>query len=386
MGLLLTGARVVTPQGEISPAEVLISGSTISEVADAGKCRRPTDARVVELGGRRVIPGLIDLHAQAGGGSDILDGTDEAFLTIARTHAREGTTSFLATSVAEPARREQPHLRNAARFVERPTGGATALGIHLEGPFVNPEKRGMVQPQSICPPDIDVLKRIEDECEGTLRMMTLAPELAGMGEIVPELTGRGVICSLGHTAATYKEACRGIEWGIRHSTHLFNAMTPVHHREPGAALAVLLDPRCSMQLIADGAHLHPAILRAVTTIAGPGRIALITDSIRSLGLGDGTYSYLGMTYESRDGVGRNKDGTLIGSGVPLIGHLRNMMQLAGVSFPDALAMASSTPARILGLAGRKGTIEPGRDADLAVIDDDFKVSMTVVGGEVVFKE
>jgi len=365
-------------------------GETTSILIENGKIARIGRIDAVSRGhtldarGRIVAPGFIDVHIQGAGGADTLDATPDALTAISKTCARFGVTGFLATTVFTPGR-ENNHLRLAAEYTGRDLGGARLLGVHLEGPFISPEKRGMILPECICPPSLDVLDEILDITQGKLRMMTIAPEPASSLDIVKKLAGAGVIAALGHCAASYDQSLAGFDAGISHVTHTFNAMPSIHHRSPGPLIAAFERDDITCQLITDGVHVHPAVVRHTFKTIGPARIIPITDGMQAMGLPDGRYSYNGVEYESRNGTARYKDGTLIGTALGLSRMVRNLVTFTGCSLVTAVKMATQNPADILGLADGKGVIETGRDADLIIIDDELCVHATIVAGEIAFQ-
>jgi N-acetylglucosamine-6-phosphate deacetylase len=229
------------------------------------------------------------------------------------------------------------------------------------------------------------LDKILKASGGKLKMMTIAPELKGASGIIKKLKKEKVIASFGHSNATYEETKKGIAAGITHATHIFNAMRPIHHRDPGPLPALLTDDRISVQLIADGVHIRPEIVRLILKLKGAENICLITDSMSSMGLPDGKYAYDGWGYESKNGVCRYKDGTLIGTALPLNKMVRRMIEFGGIGLQDALKMVTINPAKALGIHNRKGSIGEGKDADLVIMDEDLDVEVTIVGGEVVYR-
>jgi N-acetylglucosamine-6-phosphate deacetylase len=342
------------------------------------------DSTVIDARGRRVIPGFIDVHIQGAGGADVLDGTEDSLKKISGTCARFGVTGFLATTVYMPGQNND-HLKVAAANTGGDLGGAHLLGIHLEGPFISPEKRGLIQPGSLCAPSRDVLEMIGELTQGTLRIMTIAPELPGNLELISRLIEWKVIASFGHSGASFDETKRGIDAGITHVTHLFNAMASLHHREPGPLLAISERSEVSVQIIADGVHIHPEVLRFASRIFGNGRIVSITDGMQAMGLPDGEYLYNGVRYRSIDGTARYFDGTLIGTAMGMIQLLQRYTEKTGCTFDEALATATVNPANLLGIERRKGKIEIGADADLVLLEADQTVFATIVDGKIVYQ-
>jgi N-acetylglucosamine-6-phosphate deacetylase len=340
---------------------------------------------VLDAEGRIIAPGFIDVHIQGAGGADALDGSQEALRTISRTCAQFGATSFLATTVFRPEG-DNRHLKVIAENVGVDLGGANLLGIHLEGPFISLGKKGMILPNCICPPSQEVFERVLELTDGTLRIMTIAPELEGSLEIIRELSDRGIIASFGHSSASYEETLEGIEAGISHVTHLFNAMTSFHHRRPGPLLAIFETEELSVQIIADGVHLHPRVLRWTFNLIGERRSITITDGMQAIGLPDGKYIYNGIEYESKDGTARYADGTLIGTSLGLNQMIQRLMRFTGCRLDTAIKTVTENPARALGIEGRKGSIAVGKDADLVILDLDCSVWATIVAGQIVYRK
>jgi N-acetylglucosamine-6-phosphate deacetylase len=377
--LLVTNGRLYDAAENAPLSSVLLRDGVIEKV---GRIDRAD--QVLDAGGRIVAPGLIDVHIQGAGGADVLDATPEALATIARTCARFGVTSFLATTVYKPGQ-DNRHLKVAAECVGRDLGGARLLGTHLEGPFISPQKRGMIQPDCLTLPSPAILDDIYALLGDTLKMMTVAPELPGSDQIVRTLTDHGVVASFGHSKATYDETIRGFGMGITHVTHLFNAMVSLHHRDPGPLAAIFERPDITCQVITDGVHIHPAMLRLAFHALGPKRFVTITDGMQALGLPDGHYTYNNLQYESKNGTARYKDGTLIGTALGVSQLLARLTQFTPCSPPDAIRTVTENAAQVLGLGQTKGSIAPGRDADLVVLDADLSVYATVVAGRVVYQ-
>jgi len=380
--LKITNAAIVKPDGTREGLEILIRDDRIERIAP--EIETAADTKTLDAEGRYVAAGFIDLHIQGAGGADVLDGSSEALETIARTCARFGTTGFLATTVYRPGG-DNSHLRAAAEGVGKDLGGARLLGIHIEGPFINAEKKGMIHPKCICAPSMKVLGEIREALHGTLRMMTIAPELEGACELARSLAAEGVVPSFGHSAADYEQTLQGFEAGINHVTHLFNAMAPIHHRAPGPLPAIFETQNVTAQVIADGVHLHPRIIQLAFELLGEDRAAVITDGMQAMGLPEGKYVYNGMEYEARDGAAKYFDGTLIGTTLGLNQIVERLMKFTGCSVEAAVKTATGNPARVLGMEDRFGTVEAGKSADLVVLEEDFSVHATIVGGKIVYK-
>lgn len=361
---------------------ILVLDGRIQTVGEATTTQRVD--QVLDAQGRIAAPGFLDVHIQGAGGADVLDATPEALQTISRTCARFGVTGFLATTVYKPGQ-ENRHLALAADHVGRDLGGAELLGVHLEGPFISSQKRGMIQPDCIGEAAERTLEQILAQLDGTLKMMTLAPELPGAEAVIRALATNGAVPALGHSNATYEEAAQGFQWGIAHVTHLFNAMPSLHHREPGPLTAIFERPEITCQVITDGVHIHPSVVRLAYHALGADRFVTITDAMQAMGLPDGRYTYNDITYESREGTARYEDGTLIGTALGLNQIVARLMQFTGCPLPEAIRTVTENAALILGLENRKGRIEPGWDADLVLLDDDLSVHTTLVGGRIVYQ-
>lgn len=379
--LLITNCRLFDAADK--PAvSILIEDGIISQVGDV---KDKAGCNLLDVQGLIVAPGFIDVHIQGAGGADVLDGTIGALEAISKTCARFGVTSFLATTVYN-ANGDNKHLALAADFTGSNLGGANLLGIHLEGPFIAANKKGMIQPNCICPVSVDVLDKILDITAGKLAMMTIAPELEGGLEIIRRLAASGIVASFAHSEANYEQTLAGIDAGISHVTHLFNAMSGIHHRSPGPLVAIFENENITAQIIADGVHIHPSVLKLAFDILGPERVVLITDGMQAMGLPDGQYIYNGIEYQSRDGAARYKDGTLIGTALGLSELVKRFIGFTDCGLEAAVKMVTENPAKVLGLTDSKGSIAVGKDADLVLLDDDLSVQATIVGGKMVFEK
>ncbi len=381
--LLITNCRLFNAPDDKQTTSILIENGTITQIGQidsSAGCNNILDAQ-----GRLIAPGFIDIHIQGAGGADILDASTKALKAISQTCARFGTTSFLATTVFKPNQKNQ-HLTLAAEHVGRDLGGANLLGIHLEGPFISPQKKGMILPNCICQPSLQLLDKIQDITNGHLKIMTIAPELPGSLRVIQHLADSNIIASFGHSSATYEQTLAGFDAGISHVTHMFNAMPPLHHRAPGPLVAIFQTKHVTAQLIADGVHIHPSVLKFTFEMLGPNRIIPITDGMQALGLADGKFIYNGVEYESKEGTARYKDGTLIGTALGLSQLLQKLMAFTDCPLDLAIKTVTQNPAGLLGLEEKKGTIVPGKDADLILLDHDRSVHTTIVAGNIVFQK
>ena len=377
----LRSERIVTPGGTVG-GEVVVREGRILDVVPRrrGRASPAGSGPVVELDRRWVVPGYIDTHVHGGGGACANADDPDEITSMARFHAAHGTTALLATTIPAPVDELEAAARAIARSASR-REGAGVLGAHLEGPFLSPGRAGALDPEAFLEPDPAVLARLLTAGAGSIRVMTIAPELPGAPELIDSLVSRGVVTSLGHTDATYAQARAAVRRGARGATHLFNAMRPLHHREPGVAGAVLDLPEVSCELICDGIHVDPAALRLALRAKGTKGVRLVTDAIHAAGMPDGSYRLAGA--EVIVSAGRASvagGGPIAGSTLTMDAAVRNAVRFLDLSLEEACIAASSNPARLLGLGDRKGAISPGLDADLVVLDEELRVCGTLIAG------
>ncbi|MFD7509610.1 N-acetylglucosamine-6-phosphate deacetylase [Streptomyces sp. NPDC059853] len=370
----LTGADIVRPTGIDRGGRITVAGSRLAGPATVA---RENGGEILDLAGHWIVPGFIDIHVHGGGGASFSAGTAEEALTAVDTHRRHGTTTLLASTVTGTL---DDLARQASALSELVEQGDLA-GLHFEGPFISPGRCGAHDPALLRAPEPEAVRRLLDAARGTARMMTLAPELPGGIEAVRLLTERGAIAAVGHTDAPYDTVRAAVEAGARAATHLFNAMPALGHRAPGPVAALLEDERVTVELINDGTHLHPAALRLALRAAGPDRVAFITDAMGAAGMGDGSYPLGPLRVEVTGGVARLPEGTIAGSTLTLDRALRRAVTVDGLPIEEAVRALSTTPARLLGLADRTGSLEPGKDADLVVLDAAFTVTGVMRRGE-----
>lgn len=351
------------------PTNILIRDG---KIAAAGLETAPEGIPHLDAKNAIAVPGLIDVHIQGAGGADVLDGTEAALDTMAAALARLGTTGFLATTVVKPLQ-NNAHLQlvnNSRRIKPRQ---AAILGTHLEGPFIHPARKGGIDRASIYESSPEALNEILDATGDSLAMMTIAPELTGNHKIIALLREKGIIASFAHSTATYRQTREGFAAGLNHVTHICNAMEPLHHREPGPLAAIFEEGNAAAQIISDGHHLHPAMVRLLYRELGPDRCICITDGVQAMGLAEGRFVYNGREYDSKDGAAKYLDGTLIGSTMPLLHVVKRFLEFTGCSLVEAVHTASLNPARLLGLEKSIGTLGSGKDADIVLISDDFDI-------------
>jgi N-acetylglucosamine-6-phosphate deacetylase len=372
---LLGGGRVVTPDGVLSDAWVSISDGRIAEVSAA---RPDSDTPIVDLQGAWLLPGYIDLHMHGGGGHNVSESL-QAMEDAVAFHRTHGTTATLVSLVTAPEQALSEQLDWAAELVRRgPSRRGHVLGSHLEGPFLSERRCGAQNEAHMLAPDPALLERLRAIAGDSLRMVTLAPELPGALALIETLSKAGVIAAMGHSDATYEQALEGIRAGANHATHLFNAMPPMLHRDPGLVGAAL-DSGITCELINDGRHVHPAIIRLVFELID--YPALVTDAIDAAGAGDGRFELGGQDVVVVAGEARlAATGSLSGSTLTMDQALRNAVKTCGLSVERASAAASAVPARALGLEQERGSIAPGMSADLVVLDDDLLITGVMATG------
>lgn len=374
--------------------EVAIEGATIRSIVplvplvpvgdgDADGAADRSGELVIDLTDRWLVPGYIDGHVHGGGGGQFNSPDRDEIATVARFHARHGTTALLATTVAAPPDELAAALTAIAGACGHggPAGGAEILGAHLEGPWLSPRRPGAMDPACFLHPDRAVVRQLRTACSGVLRQVTLAPELPGALELIGELAGDGVLVSLGHSDAGFEQVQAAVAAGARSATHVFNAMAPLHHRAPGLLGAALDLEQINCELIADGVHVSAPAMRLVRRAKGAGGLRLVTDAMAGAGMPAAEHRLGTRPVLVRDGRATLVDGeSLAGSTLTMDVAVRNAVALLGLSVGEAVSLASANPARVLGVEGRKGAIAPGRDADLAVLDDGLRCVATMVGG------
>jgi len=371
--MLLTGARAVTPEGVLDPGWVEVHDGVIVAV---GAGQPPsTTGRATDLGGSWLLPGFIDLHVHGGGGHDVTSSPADLAAAVA-FHRRHGTTRTLVSLVAAPVDELERQLGWVADLVAEGADPGV-LGAHLEGPFLSQLRCGAQPAEHLLLPDLSVFDKLLAASRSTLRTMTIAPELPGALPLIRAAVAAGVVVAVGHTDATYDETRAAVDAGARLFTHLFNGMTPMHHREPGTVGAALASS-IACEVINDGVHVHPALLGLVASV--PGRAVLVTDAISAAGLPDGSYVLGGQAVQVSGGEPRLGDGTLAGSTLTMDAALRRAVRSGGLSVGQASAAASANPARVLGIEAQSGAIGVGLAADLVTLDDDLELLRVMASG------
>ncbi len=378
--IVLANARVVTPRRVLWPGWVSVDGTRIAGV---GAGDPPSlDGVVHDLDGAHVLPGFVDLHMHGGGGAQITTDDPDEIIAAIRFHQRHGTTRTLASLVTDQLDRMAASIGTIAEIIAGDGADGSIAGVHLEGPFLNPAKKGSHHAEYLLAPDPVALRHLLRAGAGTVRVVTLAPELPGGLDLVREIAAAGVIPAVGHTDATFGQARQAFSTGARLATHLFNAMRPFHHRDPGPAGAALADETVVCELINDGVHVHDDAVRIATAAAGPERIAFVTDATPAAGMTDGQFHLGPVPVFAREGKVTLRDGTIAGSTLTMDAALRHAVHCVGLPIHHAAIAAATTPATLLGMADRTGSVHPGKDADLMVLDAGLRVKAVVVRGTV----
>jgi N-acetylglucosamine-6-phosphate deacetylase len=381
--LVVDAGTVLTPYERFSPGRIVLRNDRIEGVGLAKDLLVPDGARGLEAPHWVATPGFIDPHIHGCGGFDVMDATPASLNAISRILSGHGTTSFLPTTVSTTIQGLDSFLHRMSRSLGNPFDGAKPLGLHLEGPFINPNKRGAHSASHVRLPDKAALARWIQMSNGTLKLLTLAPELPGASEVADLARTADIVVGMGHSDASFAEASLAADAGIRYAVHTFNAMRAFSHRDSGMVGAVLADDRIFAEIIADGVHVNPEVVRIFARSKGFRRVILVTDAISATGMPDGQYSLGDRAIHVTHGTCRDEEGRLAGSTLTQDAALRNFVQWTGATLQDALMGLTVNPAEALNLEGR-GRIEPGAHADLTMFDNDLRVRKTIVGGRVVF--
>ena len=378
----LRNVRLVAPSGIIEHGWLTMRGGRIGALG--GGDPPVTNGEVIDGQGHTLLPGFIDIHVHGGAGFEAMDATPDALRGMARFYAQHGVTAFLATTWTDSSQRVTAALDAICELMGAVDGGASILGAHVEGPYINAERGGAQNTHYI-------RRAMRDEAlgwldSGVVRLMALAPEFPENEWLIEECVRRGIVVSAAHTTATYDQMRRAVDLGVTQTTHTYNAMTGLHHRDPGTLGAAMALSALSCELIADTIHVHPVAMAILAKVKGPEHILLITDAMRGAGLADGEYQIDERTCVVRDGAVRLPDGTLAGSTLTMERALKNFIAATGWPLEMAWKASSLNAARQLRIDARKGSLTPGKDADVVLLDDDYNVRLTAAEGRVVWRD
>ncbi len=331
-----------------------------------------------------VLPGFVDQHVHGAGGADAMDGTVEAIETISKTLAKEGTTSFLATTMTQSEENIEKAMQAVKAFREKDSDGARAVGVHLEGPFIALKYKGAQPAQYVVSPDKAIFEKYNAASGSAIKLVTLAPEVDGAEEFISYLNERGIVASIGHTGAGVETVQKAVECGASNVTHTYNAQSSLHHREIGVVGSAMLFDELNCEMIADTIHVSVPAMKLLVKNKPKDKVTLITDAMRAKGIPDGVSELGGQTVYVKNGEARLEDGTLAGSVLKMNRALENVVEKVGVSFTQAVDFATINPAKNLGLDKEIGSIKVGKRADFTVLNKNYDVVYTIVGGKIVY--
>lgn len=366
--MIIKGGKVFQEDGSFLEQAIYINDHRLVD-----KAEYQDDGEVIDAEGLLVLPGLVDIHSHGAAGEDFSDGNPEGLKKILQYEKRCGITSYCPTSMTFPKER----LRQIFASIKgaQTEDGATVVGINMEGPFLDPAKKGAHVEKWIAAPDVAFVRELNQDADGLVRLVTLAPNMDGAEEFIKEMHGE-VCISLGHTAADYDCASRAMKLGAHHVTHLYNAMQPFGHRAPGLIGAAMDDPECMVELICDGYHIHPSAIRAAFRMFGPERVILISDSMRATGMENGTYELGGQEVTVKNRKAVLKDGTLAGSATNLYGCMCKAVEF-GIPLEQAIMAATANPARSIGIFDYVGSIRIGKQADLLLVSENLELKRVI---------
>ena len=366
--MIIKGGKVFQEDGSFLEQAIYINDHRLVD-----KAEYQDDGEVIDAEGLLVLPGLVDIHSHGAAGEDFSDGNPEGLKKILQYEKRCGITSYCPTSMTFPKER----LRQIFASIKgaQTEDGATVVGINMEGPFLDPAKKGAHVEKWIAAPDVAFVRELNQDADGLVRLVTLAPNMDGAEEFIKEMHEE-VCISLGHTAADYDCASRAMKLGAHHVTHLYNAMQPFGHRAPGLIGAAMDDPECMVELICDGYHIHPSAIRAAFRMFGPERVILISDSMRATGMENGTYELGGQEVTVKDRKAVLKDGTLAGSATNLYGCMCKAVEF-GIPLEQAIMAATANPARSIGIFDQVGSIRIGKQADLLLVSENLELKRVI---------
>jgi N-acetylglucosamine-6-phosphate deacetylase len=374
---LLHVKLAITPLMEIPDAALLLRDGVIESIGPRAAMRLPAGALEASATDKTAVPGFVDVHIHGAGGHDVMEGDAKALGTVARTIAQHGTTAFLATTITASPEATCRSVEAISKYIAAQyateEARAEVLGIHFEGPFISPLRRGVHPAEWIKPPSAELLDKFLHAAAGNARVLTLAPEIFGAMPCIDAARKAGVVVALGHTDATYEQARTAISRGARHAVHVYNAMRPFSHRDTGVIGAVLTSPGITAELIADGVHVDEPAMRMLLQAKGVGGVILVSDGTAATGMPDGTYTLGTLQVTVSSGVCRNAEGKLAGSTLTLDRALRNIVAL-GTPLAEAVRMLTLNPASLLGIEFKKGVLRVGADADVVLLDDALHVA------------
>jgi len=383
MKLALSGGKIITPFEIIQEGVILIEKSIIKSVGKLDEISIPKDFEIIDVKGKIVCPGFIDIHCHGGNGISFNEDLPEKFLNYSQWVSSTGVTSFLMTIVPTTFEETRKRLEKIIRIFEFSEYFSEPLGIHLEGPFLNPKKHGAIDSEWIRNPDLNEMSSYISASNNKVKMVTIASELEGSEEVVNFLKENNIIISLGHTDATYNQTVKAFKNGYNHVNHCFNAMRGFHYKEPGVVGAILQSEGIYTEIICDGIHVHPSTIKILIDKIGVENVVLITDANKAVGLGDGKYNFLNKEILVENRKATLKDGTIAGSVINMNEAFKNMVKMVGTSIQDAIKMATINPAKSIKFDKILGSLEEGKKADIVVMDEDLNLLFTIKNGKTI---
>ncbi|MBW7888269.1 MAG: N-acetylglucosamine-6-phosphate deacetylase [Bacteroidetes bacterium] len=379
MNYAIKNVKIVTPFRIVEPGAIIISDKKISAMGKVMDVTIPDNIPVYDLPGLVLTPGFVDLLVHGGGGRGFADTEEDSIGIVSDFFFQHGTTGLLASLFSKKMELLKNDMNRIADYIEG-NSNSNIWGIHMEGPFINPQIKGAHKIEYLWEPNVEAWTELNAASRGHIKLMTISPELKGNIDVIRAAASQGVVPSIGHTLAMYDDIEKAIDNGAAHVTHMFNAMRPFHHREAGIMVAALLRKELKVELIADGIHVHPIVMQLLYNIKGDGGIILVTDSIRAGGMPDGTYHFMDQQIIVKENRAFLPNGTLAGSTLTMERAVKTMVQQVGVPLTSAVRMASLNGAKVLGKEHQKGILAVGKDADLVLMNDQFEVEATICEG------
>lgn len=384
--IILTGGTIFTENQILKNSALIIQDGLITDILPKENLKNIPNAKSFDFPEDfSIIPGFIDMHIHGSNGKDIMDANFDAFATISQALAKQGTTSYLATTMTATKNEIENVLCHARDYIRQQSDikGAEVLGVHLEGPFLSAKKVGAQREDLILDPDIQLLEQWQKISKNVIKLVTLAPELKNSLPFIKLLKEKNILASIGHTDANYHETLEAIQAGCTHVTHLFNAMRGIHQRDPGTVTAALLSDKVFAELIVDGVHLHPAIVEMVFKLKTADKLILVTDAMRAQCMPDGAYDLGGQSVQVKNNIATLEDSTLAGSTLKLVDAIPKMMNYSHCNLQDIIKMTSENPAKQLGLFQQRGSLAKNKSADIVILDKNHQIILTLCRGVVI---
>jgi N-acetylglucosamine-6-phosphate deacetylase len=385
MKTALTGGRIITPFRIIDDGTILINNGKITGLGKTSEIKTSQDGKVIDVQGKTVCPGFVDLLVHGGAGHGFADDNGHSIEKISSYFLQHGSTTMLASLFAKPEKLLLKDLRRVADYIEQHPE-SNIRGIHMEGPFLNKNFKGAMNQDYLWKPSVESWNNIWEASKGQIKIMTIAPELPNAVDVMRAAAQDGVVLSVGHSMASYDEMLNAIDNGAAHVTHIFNAMQQFHHRTPSVVLAALLHNELKIELIADTLHVHPAVIRLLLKLKGSGGIILVSDSIRAGGMHEGEYEFADQKIFMKGKKAFLADGTLAGSTLTLNMAVKNIIEAAGAQITEAVRMASLNALKVINLDHKKGILAVGKDADIVVLNEDYEVELTILNGIITYNK